>query len=249
MTIGESQTYYDVLEIPKNASIDQIREAYIRHKEIFAQDDPALYSLISIEDRQELLRTVERAYIVLSDPIQRKNYDHYLNQLHTQESNADMTDYSDLPSIDRKPPMDRFAKADELLIPPITSIREDFEYYGSEEFWSSRMRRQTRTVPLRKNRVLYLPPEVQKQIHEEEHWRGSLIKKIREAQNISLDELSSITKISKRYLQALEQEQFDILPATVYIRGFVSQVAKELRLPVEKVTQSYLQHLQSIRNK
>jgi cytoskeletal protein RodZ len=52
--------------------------------------------------------------------------------------------------------------------------------------------------------------------------------------------MSATTKVTKTYLIAIEEENYSKLPAQVYIRGFVSQIAKVLKLSSEKVASSYI---------
>jgi cytoskeletal protein RodZ len=44
--------------------------------------------------------------------------------------------------------------------------------------------------------------------------------KAREAQNISLDDLTAATRISKKFLKAIEDGDFSLLPQ-IYIRAFI----------------------------
>ncbi len=78
-------------------------------------------------------------------------------------------------------------------------------------------------------------------LSEQTEWRGLFLRQRRELKKISLEELSQITKISKKYLTAIEEENFSVLPAVVFLRGFLIQIAKQLKLPVDKVTSSYLE--------
>ena len=43
-------------------------------------------------------------------------------------------------------------------------------------------------------------------------------------------DIATLTKISTAHLVAIEAEDFHALPAVVYVRGFVQQVAKHLEL-------------------
>ena len=52
----------------------------------------------------------------------------------------------------------------------------------------------------------------------------------------------TVTKISRAYLTCLEEEEFESLPAAVFVRGFVVQAAKALKLPHEKVASNYMDH-------
>ena len=55
---------------------------------------------------------------------------------------------------------------------------------------------------------------------------GAHLKSERELRGVTIDEVASKTKIHKRYLYALENNQFDKLPGEVFIYGFIRSIAK-----------------------
>ncbi len=57
---------------------------------------------------------------------------------------------------------------------------------------------------------------------------GEILKKTREEQGVSLEEVAEATKIRTKYLSALEEEQFDVLPGDVYAKGFATAYLKYL---------------------
>src|SRR5699024_9947982 len=59
---------------------------------------------------------------------------------------------------------------------------------------------------------------------------GTELKEAREAQGISLDTLQETTKIQKRYLQAIEEEKFHVLPGKFYARAFIKEYANAVGL-------------------
>ncbi|MFH1547131.1 MAG: helix-turn-helix domain-containing protein [bacterium] len=65
---------------------------------------------------------------------------------------------------------------------------------------------------------------------------GTIIKKEREIQNLSLEEITSATKIQKHYLEALEADDYDKFPSTVYAKGFLRNYSRYLGVDTEKVT-------------
>ena len=65
---------------------------------------------------------------------------------------------------------------------------------------------------------------------------------------IAIEELCDYTKISKNYLVAMENEDFAKLPAAVFLRGFVTQVAKYLKLPHEKVVTAFMARYNQFHN-
>jgi cytoskeleton protein RodZ len=50
---------------------------------------------------------------------------------------------------------------------------------------------------------------------------GNPLRELRERRGMSLDEIAKTTRISKGQLEALEAEDFDDLPAPVFVRGFI----------------------------
>lgn len=91
-------------------------------------------------------------------------------------------------------------------------------------------------------------PEFEKQITAQTNWTGDFLKKIRDYKNISLDQISQRTKINSYYIQALEEMNPKSLPATVFVRGYVIQIAKELHLPEKAVADSYMQNFKKLTN-
>ena len=69
---------------------------------------------------------------------------------------------------------------------------------------------------------------------------GALLRRLRESAAASLDDVAEQTKVSKRYLMALEENDFAALPAAVYVRGFVSEYARALGLDSAQVAKSYM---------
>jgi len=92
-----------------------------------------------------------------------------------------------------------------------------------------------------------LQKELAREINGETEFTGSLLRKVRESQGIELSEIAKLTKISSTHLQAVEAERFAELPALVYTRGFVQQLAKFLKLDATQVSKTYLRRLREWR--
>ena len=69
---------------------------------------------------------------------------------------------------------------------------------------------------------------------------GDKFRKAREKKNLSLDDVSNVTKIGSRMLQAIEEEHFDQLPGGVFNKGFIRAYAKHLGLNDEDAVTDYL---------
>jgi len=70
---------------------------------------------------------------------------------------------------------------------------------------------------------------------------GEKLKLEREKRKITLEQISSTTKISTRMLQALEQEKFTQLPGGIFNKGFVRAYARTLGLDEEQAVADYLE--------
>jgi len=69
---------------------------------------------------------------------------------------------------------------------------------------------------------------------------GERLKREREMRGIKLEDIAESTKIGKRNLVALEQEQFDQLPGGIFNKGFVRAYAKYLGLDEEQAVNDFL---------
>jgi cytoskeletal protein RodZ len=68
---------------------------------------------------------------------------------------------------------------------------------------------------------------------------GERLKRERELREVSFDEVSKATRIAPRFLEALENEQWDKLPGGVFGRGFVRSIARYLGLSEENLLSEY----------
>lgn len=90
---------------------------------------------------------------------------------------------------------------------------------------------------------LMLQAQVAREIQTATEYTGAFLRRIRESQGVELAEISARTKISLTHLRAIEEEQFADLPAIVYSRGFVRELAKILKLDPAQVDRTYLKRL------
>lgn len=68
---------------------------------------------------------------------------------------------------------------------------------------------------------------------------GEELRREREIRGISLKEISDATKISRRFLEALERNDHKTLPAPVFTRGFVREYARYVGLSAEDMVNRY----------
>ena len=70
---------------------------------------------------------------------------------------------------------------------------------------------------------------------------GEKLKSEREKRKISLEQISSSTKIGTRMLQALEDDKFNQLPGGIFNKGFVRAYARTVGLDEDQTVAEYLQ--------
>ncbi|HQP38056.1 MAG TPA: helix-turn-helix domain-containing protein, partial [Polyangiaceae bacterium] len=90
---------------------------------------------------------------------------------------------------------------------------------------------------------LLLQAELARELHPETEFSGDMLRRIREANGIDLQEISTRTKITVAHLNALEAERYDDLPAEVYVRGFVQLLARQLKLDPAQVVRTYIRRM------
>ena len=180
----QDSNYYELLEVPQTATLQQIQTAYFLAKKTFREKGLATFSLFSDEERAAIWLKIEEAHHILSDYDRRKSYDIFLAR------------GSDSPN-----PWDpnKDAKAPELE----TSM----------------------TIP--------------------DFITGPFLKELREKKGISLQSLVSHTRIAVNYLVAIEEDQFKNFPAEVYLKSYLTEYAKYLKVDPKTVIQSYLKHYHS----
>ena len=69
---------------------------------------------------------------------------------------------------------------------------------------------------------------------------GSWLRSQREVRQIELESISQSSKINIRYLEALELDRFDLLPATIFVKGFLREYARIVGLDPDEVLNFYL---------
>ena len=68
---------------------------------------------------------------------------------------------------------------------------------------------------------------------------GRLLQIAREEKNWTHRDAEDVTKISVRYIQALEDENYDILPGATYTKGYLRTYAKHLGLDSDEIAALY----------
>ena len=68
------------------------------------------------------------------------------------------------------------------------------------------------------------------QVEDKLSYSGKTLKEIREDRGLSLEEMAESTRIAKRHLINIEEENFSDLPSIIYLRDFLGSYVRLLDL-------------------
>ncbi|MEO8878235.1 MAG: helix-turn-helix domain-containing protein, partial [Polyangiaceae bacterium] len=135
----------------------------------------------------------------------------------------------------------RVDEAHDTLLDPVRRRAYDLSTFPDEQVPDSLSARASR--PALAAEELMLRSELLRELGPDTEYSGALLRKVRESMGVEVAEIASRTKIAKAHLIAIEEENFSALPATVYVRGFVSELAKFLKLDPVQVQRTFLRRV------
>jgi flagellar biosynthesis protein FlhG len=211
----EDQSMYEVLEIDPGASDEDVRRAYKRAREMYTVDSMVVSGLFSPERLAVVQQRIEDAYEALLDPEKRKQHDLKLfpDGIPSRPTPTPAQGISSSGKNDR--PSGAHGAVEAGQRSAAAGGRED-------------------ETPVK----IEVPPEPT--IVADTEFTGDLLKQLREARSIALVDISQRTKISVAHLRTIEDERWDAMPAPVYLRGFLVEYARFLRLDVGQVTRTFM---------
>ncbi|MBW1945519.1 MAG: helix-turn-helix domain-containing protein, partial [Deltaproteobacteria bacterium] len=113
---------------------------------------------------------------------------------------------------------------------PLFQFRDSF---GKNAF-SKRVKEKTRDKDL---------SGVTGQILAKEQISGEDLKKLREFLGITLDEIFEVTRIGVSTLKAIEENDFESLPSSVYLKNFLKTYAEFLKIDPNRVIDGYMKNI------
>lgn len=78
----------------------------------------------------------------------------------------------------------------------------------------------------------------------EHGWSGSLLRAVRERRGLSLRDIGASTRISARYLDAIEQDEHAQLPSATFVKGYLREIARTLGLDETALVQGYMRRME-----
>ncbi|MBU6153465.1 MAG: helix-turn-helix domain-containing protein [Bdellovibrionales bacterium] len=237
----EPLSLYDILELTPDATPQEIRSAYLRLKSAYGKDNIAHYSVFSRDETEQMLQNVENAYMVLSNPEKRRSYDE--NQGFRAPNTTQSLDLFGSPTPSAMSSAQLAGMTSVSITTSPTASGREFQDPFTITPSPIATPTPSSTIQNLQNSLDSVMNDIDHVIRTEQMWSGPAIRRIREAKRISLEDLSDYTRISRSYLHALEEENYGKLPAVVYVRGFLQQVSRRLKLPHDLVSRQYLDRM------
>ncbi len=255
------RTYYELLEVPTGASSEQIRSAYQRALERCAAGAEA----VEAEHLVWLRDLLGKAVAELTDPVKRTNYDRSLLISAAPPTACDPVPEKQL-AMD-----ELLDSAEGSRLRPSERLREGVRRLREREAPRSVSARQVvhrQAAPMSKSLAqLESAPQFAEEsaianaeaalIHASargEHLRnrpvdiapdaifnGDLLRRVRQGRGLAVHEVAERTRIPLKHLENIEAGRYNQLPATVYLRGILTSLSKELGLDPVRVTKDYIQ--------
>ena len=223
--VREVKNYYEILDVPVESTQEEINEAYNRSKNAYSGESIALYSLMTVDECQAILEMVEEAYSILGEPSKRAGY-----------NKARGFDTKTL-----------FHKAPEGQVKKLPDLKKNKQLSTVKVESFSTVHREaevSKIAAVNRFSLKYtLDTKIEEEIESCQDFTGEFLRRIREYKGVDIHHMSDITKVSKTYIRNIEDEDSENLPASVYVRGFVYQYAKTLKLNPDYVANSYISRL------
>ena len=214
--------HYELLETRRGATPAEIDRAYRTAQQTYADGSLALYSVFENLDARAIRERLDDAYRVLSDPELRIRYDELLKEetpiAAVPVENHDGGESSHFSSGGvGQTPAERRMRGAMDGALDAGSFDDVVEEYDAIEDDGAG---EFDGIRLRKNRL----------------FRG-----------YEIDDITQVTKVNGTHLRNIEDENFNDLPADVYVRGFVTAYAQTIGLDPKIVVPSYMARVQDAR--
>jgi len=214
----DDMNYYELLEVSYRATPQEIHKAYERVRKIYDPNSIALYSLFSPEETERIRQRVEDAYRTLIYDENRRDYDRTLR---------------DIPDVIEPPQPELRYQPRPLASPPRMQRM-------AEPTISSAEPRPAAPQPQPASAPPPIPAAAQPVPADITEFTGPVLKMMREQRSLTIRVVADTIKLSTRYIEGIEEENFKKLPARPYIRGFLVLYAKAIGYESDRIVSDYM---------
>ena len=214
----DDMNYYELLEVSYRATTQEIHKAYERVRKIYDPNSIALYSLFSPEETEKIRQRVEDAYRTLIYDENRRAYDRTLREIPLPPETLQ-------PELRyQQRPLPAPQRAPKMAEPTVSA---------AEPRADEPQQLQAPAPPPLQAPAQPVPADITE-------FTGSVLKMMREQRGLSIRNVADTTKLSARYIEGIEEENYKKLPARPYLRGFLVLYAKTIGYESDRIVNDYM---------
>lgn len=244
--------FYELLQVPPDASPEAVRAAYQeRVAEVVRKARAAearQQDLAGIEARRAALA---EAWAVVSDPARRRRYDRFRELSRSglpvepdelwREANRSLVDPVAAIALEVVRTVTDLRVGDPVAVAATPEVEVEVSPVQVREPEPTRPAEPAPPAPSgRRHAEPRLPPtpdltldrtvstESLARLFEQYGPSGAYLGAVRQLRRVSLDELSATTRITRRFLDAMERDAYTELPGATFVRGYVKMVLRAL---------------------
>lgn len=214
-------TYYELMGLDRGCTTLDINNKYEKLKKIYISENTMLREVFDDEGLFIFNTLMEHVHKTLSDPELRREYDMEIDE-HLGSLEESFPETFILSDVVRR--YNRSKKG------PARLIKKDV--YGRDA---------EKKKPSEDLDFIDINEVFKK--HSEDIVDGEKLKQIREEAGISLKSIISSTKISSFVINAIEGNEYESLPAEIYVKGFLRNYCKAIKINTEhseKIIKDYI---------
>ncbi|MBY0385333.1 helix-turn-helix domain-containing protein [bacterium] len=213
--------YYDILEVDPKASSFEVYQAYLKIKKTYSLRDPQMFKNFTFDEIQDLLTMIEEAYATIGNEETRMVYDAQFFKIypHLKSKIGNMDFSENSPTASFTTPHIVNTEPQPVNVPQGLGKTSLSSYEVDETF--------------------------EAQIMNQDYFDGVFLGKIRKYKKVKIEDMSQKTCISLKYLYAIEDNNYNALPAPVFTRGYIVQYCKILNIDADKVVTTFMKLYQN----
>jgi curved DNA-binding protein CbpA len=262
MKSSRERNYYELLEVPSRSSVDEIRAAYRRAMERATPKERTEPDQVA-----ELRDLLAKAVGILSDADLRLRYDRSIGLDEVCSGTSGSLSPTQLAMDDLLESAGGFRLRPSepgLSYAPLNSRASDPQQFhpthavghmNGDGVFNSKPPAELEHAPVlaeesaianaeaalvhasaRGQQLRSRPVE----IAPDADFNGELLRQVRESRGLVIQAVAERTRIPVRHLENIEADRYNHLPATVYLRGILMSLARELGLDPARVSRSYI---------
>jgi len=206
----EEMNHYEILGLSPDSTTKEIQDAYMLSVSTFSEYSIASYSLISEEEKRNMLSRIENAYRTLNNPPKRTLYNEEILKI---PFSGDST-----PKVNETPPLQRPA-------PLQKNNKNKKSLFSFPWLREKKNQKETEISTQTGSDIITIS--------------GAFLRNIRELKRISVKEVSEETRIKMTFITAIENDTISEHMSEIFSRGFIKSYAGFLGLDPDQISRSY----------